>query len=88
MNVFENIHLVLATACEKQEIGMAELCRYHQRLVDILAQYEGGRFPDAAYHKAETLNDEIKQRFSPMMQVQLKRELPGLNLAEQALGAA
>jgi hypothetical protein len=87
MNAFENIHLVPATACEKQEIGMAELFRYHQRLRDILAQYEGGRLPDAAYHKAEMLNDEIKQRFSPMMHVQLERELPGLSLAEEALGA-
>jgi hypothetical protein len=87
MNPFENIHLVLATACEKQEIGMAELCRYHQRLRDILAQFEGGRLSDAAYHKAEALNDEIKQRFSPMMRLHLERELPGLNLAEQALGA-
>jgi hypothetical protein len=81
MNVFENIHLVLATACEKHEIGRGELCRYHQRLRDILAQYEGGRLPDAAYHEAEILNDEINQRFSPMMQ--LERALPGLSLPEQ-----
>ena len=81
MNVFENIHLVLATACEKNEIGRGELCGYHQRLRDILAQYEGGRLPDAAYQKAELLNDEINQRFSPMMH--LERVLPGLSLPEQ-----
>jgi hypothetical protein len=72
MNVFENIHLVLATACEKNEIGRGELCGYHQRLRDILAQYEGGRLPDAAYQKAELLNDEINQRFSPMMRARPK----------------
>ena len=81
MNVFENIHLVLATACEKREIDRGELGRYHNRLRDILAQYEGGRLPDAAYHEAEILNDEINQRFSPMMQ--LGRALPGLSLPEQ-----
>ena len=81
MNVFENIHRVLATACEKREIGRGELCRYHRRLRDILAQYEGGRLPDAAYQAAEILNDEINQRFSPMMHLQ--RALPGLSLPEQ-----
>jgi hypothetical protein len=63
---------VLATACEKHEIGSGELCRYHQRLRDILAQYEGGRLPDA--------DDEINQRFSLM---HLERVLPGLSLPEQ-----
>jgi hypothetical protein len=61
----------------------AELCRYHQRLRDIFAQYEGGRLPDAAYHKAEILNDEINQRFSPMMRLERERAMPGLGLAEQ-----
>ena len=81
MNVFENIHRVLATACEKREIGRDELCRYHQRLRDILAQYEGGRLPDAAFHEVEILNDEINRRFSLMMH--LERTLPGLSLSEQ-----
>jgi hypothetical protein len=80
MNVFENIHRVLATACEKREIGRDELCRYHQRLRDILAQYEGGRLPDAAFHEVEILNDEINRRFSLMMQLST---LPGLSLPEQ-----
>jgi hypothetical protein len=83
MNPFENIHSVLATACEKHEIGMAELCRYHKRLHDILAQYDGGRLADAAYHEAELLNDEINQRFSPMMRLERERAMPGLGLAEQ-----
>jgi hypothetical protein len=83
MNALENIHLVLGTACEKHEIGMAELCRYHQRLRDILAQYEGGRLPDAAYRKAETLNKEIKQRFSPMMEAERERAMPGLSLIDE-----
>jgi len=83
MNAFENIHRLLATACEQHEIGMAELCRYHQRLRDILAKYEGGRLPDPAYHEAEILNNKINQRFSALME----RDLPGLSLPEQALGA-
>jgi len=83
MNAFENIHRLLAIACEQHEIGMAELCRYHQRLRDILAKYEGGRLPDAAYHEAEILNNKINQRFSALME----RDLPGLSLPEQALGA-
>jgi hypothetical protein len=62
---------------------MAELCRYHQRLHDILAQYDSGRLPDTAYHEAELLNDEINQRFSPMMHLERDRALPGLGLAEQ-----
>jgi hypothetical protein len=83
MNVFENIHLVLATACEKHEIGRGELCHYHQRLRNILAQYEGGHLPDAANHKAEILNNEINQHFSLMMRLELERALPGLSLPEQ-----
>jgi hypothetical protein len=73
---------------EKREIGMAELCRYHQRLHDILAQYEGGRLADAAYHEAELLNDEINQRFSLMMRLERERALPGLGLAERSPSVA
>ena len=51
--------------------------------VYILAKYEGGRLPDAAYHEAEILNNKINQRFSALME----RDLPGLSLPEQALGA-
>jgi hypothetical protein len=44
MNAFENIHRLLATACEQHEIGMAELCRYHQRLREFWPNMRAAAF--------------------------------------------
>jgi hypothetical protein len=70
-----------ASATNRKSNGAGERCAPDKRAET--GEKVGGRLPDAAYHEAEILNNKINQRFSALME----RDLPGLSLPEQALGA-